>query len=334
MKASIIIGTYNHKEYTIQAIEACLAQDFKGEYEIIIVDDGSTDGSIEAIKEYAAKYPKKIKYAVMDRNDGVDIMLMRTSHVREKGLAMSSGEYLLLLDGDDLITPNKLSLQIDFLEKNPKLVACFTDFYMFWDNGYKIYYRCSASNIDRSFYWGNGSYMHSSCFVFRRSVMDNFVHSFVVDNPATFSILKTGKVAHIPGITFMYRQREKSVIHSFDETEKRVREILVFQALMSAGGYRCATISRYGSGFRKLFQQRNEMNEDRYCKYINYTQNMTNNKNKYLLYIKDYDTLGMIRRISFRVIMLQTIAYKSIYYIRRKFYKMTHGKDLICVSND
>lgn len=333
MKASIIIGTYNHKEYTIQAIEACLAQDYSEEYEIIIVDDGSTDGSIEVIKEYAIKYPNMIKYCVMDRDDGVDILLFRTSHVREKGLAMSSGEYILLLDGDDLITPNKLSLQISFLEQHKEYAACFTDFYYFWDNGYKAYFRCSSEKLNNSFYWGNGSYMPSSCFVFRREVMDNFVHSFVVDNPATFSILKTGKVYHIPEFTFMYRQREKSVFHSFDDFERIVREILVFQALMNVGGYRNATISRYGTIFRKVFEQRKNLCEEKYNKYIDYTAK-SHNKYKYLLYIRDYDSLSIEKKISMRLMYIRIIPIKAFYVLQRKIYKKTHGRELICDSND
>ena len=58
MKASIIIGSYNHKDFTRECIDCCLKQDFDGEYEIIVVDDGSDDGSFELIEEYASKYPQ------------------------------------------------------------------------------------------------------------------------------------------------------------------------------------------------------------------------------------------------------------------------------------
>ena len=61
MIASIIVVSYNQKEYTAQAIDSCLSQDIQEPYEIIIVDDGSDDGSVEMISDYASKHPDIIK---------------------------------------------------------------------------------------------------------------------------------------------------------------------------------------------------------------------------------------------------------------------------------
>ena len=313
MKASIIVGSYNHKDYTIECIESCLNLDYTDDYEIIIVDDGSNDGSIEMIDQYAKRYPDKIKYAVMDRNDGVDILFMRSSHVREKGLSMSTGEYILLLDGDDLITKDKLSLQISFLETHKEYIACFTDFDMFWDNGKKQIIRFNYSTIGSSMYWGNGVYMHSSSFVFRREVMKNFIHSVVVDNPATFSILSTGRVYHIPVETFHYRQREGSIIHSFNSLEKKIREVLIFQYLFNSGRLKCACLARWKGSICAVFKNRKGLQEDCYKKYYRVSQNIGRD---YLAEMRDYDSLSLSKKISLRMMMLGSkffwVYYRSL----------------------
>ena len=82
MKLSIVIVSYNEKEYLPEAIESCLNQDCDFPFEIIIGDDGSDDGSIELIKQYQSCYPDKIRYFVMDRPESKDIIpALRVSNV-------------------------------------------------------------------------------------------------------------------------------------------------------------------------------------------------------------------------------------------------------------
>ena len=66
---SVIIPCYNQEKYITEAIEAVLTQSFD-DYEIIIVNDGSVDNSLKIIKEYASKYPNKIRY-IDQKNQGV-----------------------------------------------------------------------------------------------------------------------------------------------------------------------------------------------------------------------------------------------------------------------
>lgn len=324
MKASIIINSYNHKDYTIQAIEECLNQDYQEEYEVIIVDDGSTDGSVEVIREYSNRYPNVIKTYVMDRNDGVDILNFRTSNVRKKGIELSSGEYLLLIDGDDLITRDKLRLQIEFLDAHPNYVACFTDMEWFWDDGVKKTYRFNYPTILNSVFWGN-VYMHFSCFVFRRSVIENFVPLNINDTIATFSILKSGKIFHLPHTTFMYRQRNDSLMHDLDLFELNVNEVLSFQFIRSSGGFHFSTLAKYKHALEYVFRSRTKLERERIAKYMQFGLYI---KNDYLSMMKSYKALSFLGKIQIRLLLFESVLAWVFFRIIGKIVGAVYRKPL------
>lgn len=91
MKVSIIIPVYNLESYIAKTIESCLRQTY-GNIEVVIVNDGSTDGSEKEIEKYLAD--ERIIY-VKQENAGV-------SAARNHGVKISTGDYLTFVDGDDL----------------------------------------------------------------------------------------------------------------------------------------------------------------------------------------------------------------------------------------
>jgi glycosyltransferase involved in cell wall biosynthesis len=104
---SVIIPVYNGEKYIGAALESVLAQDYPS-FEIIVVDDGSTDGSAEAVKSCGeARY-------LYQRNQGVAV-------ARNTGITASRAEYVAFLDQDDLWAPEKLRIQMDYLEENPSV---------------------------------------------------------------------------------------------------------------------------------------------------------------------------------------------------------------------
>ncbi len=111
---SVIIPTYNRKAYVQQAIDSVLAQTYP-HYEIIVVDDGSTDGTGEAL---AARYGDRITYHWQE-NQG-------ESAARNWGINIAKGEYIAFLDSDDLWYPNKLEVQVEWLNgrKNIGFLTC------------------------------------------------------------------------------------------------------------------------------------------------------------------------------------------------------------------
>ncbi len=114
MKISVIIPTYNRKHTLQRAIDSVLAQTFKP-YEIIIVDDGSKDGT----KEWLLQNYPSVQY-IHQPNNGV-------SSARNKGIQISQGSWIALLDSDDEWMPEKLEYQSRFIEVNRNSSFCHTN---------------------------------------------------------------------------------------------------------------------------------------------------------------------------------------------------------------
>lgn len=101
---SIIIPCYNGRRFVGEAIESALAQSYR-HIEVVVVDDGSTDGSAELIKTYPVLF-------VQGPHQGVSV-------ARNLGIAASHGEFLVFLDSDDCLKPNAVAAGLGSLEKNP-----------------------------------------------------------------------------------------------------------------------------------------------------------------------------------------------------------------------
>jgi len=114
LKISVIIPTYNRKHTLQRAIDSVLAQTFKP-YEIIIVDDGSKDGT----KEWLLQNYPSVQYIHQPKN-GV-------SSARNKGIQISQGSWIALLDSDDEWMPEKLESQSRFIEVNRDSSFCHTN---------------------------------------------------------------------------------------------------------------------------------------------------------------------------------------------------------------
>lgn len=108
---SVIVTTYNRKKYLPRALDSILKQSYKN-YEVIIIDDGSTDESEKIIFPYLKKYPdfKYIRHS--NRKNPLSV---------NSGFLLSSGKYITLLDSDDEYEKNHLQSRVDFLKKNPKI---------------------------------------------------------------------------------------------------------------------------------------------------------------------------------------------------------------------
>jgi len=114
-KVSVIIPTYNRLPMLKEAVRSVLDQDFE-DFELIIVDDGSTDGTSEEMKRLGGRV-KVIEHA---EKRGV-------SGARNRGILLAKGEYVAFLDSDDLWVKGKLKTQVAFLDENPHYPICYTD---------------------------------------------------------------------------------------------------------------------------------------------------------------------------------------------------------------
>ena len=118
-KLQIVCLAYNQAEFIRDTLDGFVMQKTNFPFEALIGDDCSTDGTSEIIAEYAVKYPNIIKHIKRKKNMGAQA----NSYDLLKSV---TADYLALCEGDDYWTnPNKLQIQVDFLEKNRQLNGCF-----------------------------------------------------------------------------------------------------------------------------------------------------------------------------------------------------------------
>src|SRR3954469_1098404 len=109
---SVIMPVYNARAYVAEAIDSVLAQTF-GDFELILVDDGSTDGSLDILRGYEKRDPR---VRVISRpNTGIVGAL-------NDGLKLARGEFIARIDADDASLPNRFEKEIAFLRAHPDVV--------------------------------------------------------------------------------------------------------------------------------------------------------------------------------------------------------------------
>lgn len=113
---SVVIPAYNAGRFIRRTIDSVLAQTYTG-YEIIVVDDGSTDNTGDIVKNYGSK----VRY-IYQQNAG-------DGAARNTGIYTAKGEWIAFLDHDDEWLPEKLQRQMELLERNPQLHWCAANFY-------------------------------------------------------------------------------------------------------------------------------------------------------------------------------------------------------------
>ena len=128
MKFSILVPVYNVEKYLEQCVESLLNQTYKREYEIILVDDGSTDSSGSICDKYQKNNPDKIK-VVHKKNGG------HTS-ARLEAIKNASGEFSLFCDSDDFVEPDLLETVNNILCDNPDTDMVMYSFF-YYENGQK-----------------------------------------------------------------------------------------------------------------------------------------------------------------------------------------------------
>lgn len=118
MKLSVAMITYNHERFIGQAIESVLAQKVNFDYEIVIGEDYSTDGTRKIILDLQKRHPDRIVALFRKRNVGAMQNFVET-------IAACHGQYLAMLEGDDYWIPaNKLQKQVEFLDTHPDWAIC------------------------------------------------------------------------------------------------------------------------------------------------------------------------------------------------------------------
>lgn len=113
-RVSVVIKSYNHASFVCETIQSILDQSFQ-DFEIVITDDGSTDGTLGAIREFA---DPRIDLQVFEQNQGISAAMNAT-------IVRARGEFIAILNSDDFALPGRLDRQVAFLDSNPGIAAVF-----------------------------------------------------------------------------------------------------------------------------------------------------------------------------------------------------------------
>lgn len=162
-KISIIVPNYNAEKYIDRCLDSIINQKFDS-FEIIVVDDGSTDRSISIVTGYCKKY-SAIKLIKQEN--------MNASIARNRGMEYANGEYLLFLDSDDVLFPNALSRMLSIIESD-KSDLVIGNFQKINENG-DVIQDCNVVKEDSIIYESMnicGLVPNPSNKLFKRSIID------------------------------------------------------------------------------------------------------------------------------------------------------------------
>ncbi len=110
-EVSVLMAAFNERRYIRKSVQSILDQTFS-DWELVVVDDGSTDGTQSVLQSLAGKYPEKIRVCRNAANFGLAASL-------NKGLALCNGRYIARMDADDWCYPRRLEKQVRFMESHP-----------------------------------------------------------------------------------------------------------------------------------------------------------------------------------------------------------------------
>ena len=162
-KISVVIPTYNRADLISETLDSVLAQTYR-DFEVIVVDDGSTDDTIKLL----SKYGQDIRI-IGQENQGA-------GSARNTGIREAKGEFIAFLDSDDLWLPKKLERQIAFLDRNRDLSWVYTDVEVFdGESGRKLYILGQCSRLyegDILPYLFLKNFIPSSTLLVRRSIFN------------------------------------------------------------------------------------------------------------------------------------------------------------------
>lgn len=247
---SISIITYNHKDFIADAIESVLMQEVDFEYEIIIGDDFSNDGTQEIIKGYQKQYPDKIQLILHPRD--YDCIPGRINNITN--IYACRGKYIAMLDGDDSwVSTDKLKKQVDFLEQNEDFALSFHEMLLCYANG-KI---TPSSSRFPNFQNGKtvfshedvteGWFIQTSSLIFRNHLIGEFPEWFWEIYSADYAIqllaTRYGKIKYFPELKARRNYHPNSFTatqHSMDiNLKRRKREHIIFgQNFPSYGAFK------------------------------------------------------------------------------------------------
>lgn len=217
MKAllSVCIRTHNQERFIREALDSVLCQKTTFDFEVIVSDDASSDGTVAILQEYAIKYPTKIRLLLSETNLGGPNNLKRV-------IEASHAKYITCLDGDDYYTDAyKLQKQVDFLEAHPEYAACFHNTWMVDTSGNKqgLFNKQDFHAIhDAREFIRERWFVPIHSAVLRREYVEfpDWYDTVMNDDYVVhLSVAKHGAYYYMSDVMVAYRRHEQNISHAY-----------------------------------------------------------------------------------------------------------------------
>ena len=207
-RISVMMPAYNTGRFVGEAIQSILDQTLD-DLELIIIDDGSTDDSLQVIQRYA-KLDRRIRF-VSRENRGITAS-------RNEALAMATGEYLANIDSDDVSRPDRLARQASYLDEHPECVLVCCRMQVIDPDGDPIRVinlESTHEEIDAIFMGRPGFFIPVPMMVRRNALLEigGFCEEFALaeDRDMCLRLAERGRLANLPEVLYAYRQHVGSV---------------------------------------------------------------------------------------------------------------------------
>jgi glycosyltransferase involved in cell wall biosynthesis len=231
---TVIITSYNQEAFIGPALESVVSQDYEN-LEILACDDASTDGTLSVLHEWARR-DARVRVVSADRNTGL-------SENRNRGLRIHRGEFIALLDGDDLMRPGKIAAQVNLLELEPTAAGCVHDAEIFQsEDGKKLGFMSQhtgarglrAGTVEL---WLNPTYVVlPSTMMFRsRFVPEHLLDTrlpFTADWLFSIELYRQGKCVVLDGVYVDYRRHAAQM--TTDSAAKGFEEGMMIMGIVDA----------------------------------------------------------------------------------------------------
>jgi len=204
---SVVIPAYNAERYLSAAVESVLSQTF-GDFEVILVDDGSADGTL-SIAQGLARRDSRLR-VISRPNTGLTTAL-------NDGIAASGGRFIARMDADDICMPQRFERQLSFLQSHPEVVAVGGRVAMIDPDGLPIataFFLRTHEEIDAANLAGRCAMAHPTVMM-RRDALER-VGGYKFPSPAEdldlwLRLGEIGTLANLPEVLLLYRQHPASV---------------------------------------------------------------------------------------------------------------------------
>lgn len=218
---SVIVPIYNTEKYLVECVESIRKQTYSN-IEIILVDDGSTDASIEICDEFAEK-DSRVK-VFHKKNEGVAV-------ARNFGIQQSNGQYVVIVDSDDIAVDKMIEVLYTQIKENDADIAV-GNYYIYDESDGNFYYYITEADycvevlspqelIDRqagAWKWNSTAFMLTTFKLYKKVLFDDvsFTHGRRFDDEASTHrlFLRSKKTVFVNDNVYLYRRRSGSIMRS------------------------------------------------------------------------------------------------------------------------